>query len=300
MKSNWIKDMLQTLGVELDLGLTKEELKLRKTENMLAKLTKERNALERSFDNLKSFSRINSTLAGLFVVYNFIRFSWVGILVAIGYSVISEGFIKDKLKSMTKRIKAWDGEIGSLQSTVDQLRLGNASDQGSNGTQKAYVDAEIIQEYPNQDEVEPAQAEPKAPPTAQGTIQEARQAFAMLEKLDGIIFALENHDREIGSLFRNTYQSAMKVADFMKQNAADETKLYLFYNHVETLHDWSEGLLELENNDVYDSLLVNVKTNARKALPILQAKIDKEYFKLVNPMIMDLEAEMEVMSKEHI
>ena len=300
MKSNWIKDMLQTLGVELDLGLTKEELKLKKTENMLVKLTKERNALERSFDNLKSFSRINSTLAGLFVVYNFIRFSWVGILVAIGYSVISEGFIKDKLKSMTKRIKVWDGEILSLQATVDQLKLGNA-DQGSNGAQKAYVDAEIIQEYPNQDEAEPAaEAESAATQTAQGTIQEARQAFAMLEKLDGIIFALENHDREIGSLFRNTYQSAMKVADFMKQNAANETKLYLFYNHVETLHDWSEGLLELENNDVYDSLLVNVKTNARKALPILQAKIDKEYFKLVNPMIMDLEAEMEVMSKEHI
>jgi len=86
----------------------------------------------------------------------------------------------------------------------------------------------------------------------------------------------------------------------MGQTMANQTKLYLYYNYVETLFDWASNLLELEKNDVYDSLLVNVKSNAQKALPILQAKIDKEYFKLVNPKIMDLEAEMEVMSKEHI
>lgn len=296
LKSNWIKDMLQTLGLELDLGLNKEDLKLKKTENMLAKITKEKRSMENSYDNLKSFSKVNSTISGLFIFYNIIRFSWIGLIIAIGYNVISETFIKDRLKSMKKRIALWDEEILGLKASIDEMKLTGTTDsygKSSPGPGKPYVDAEIIQEYPNQDTEEPV-----AEPSSQGTIQEAREAYAMLEKLETITASLDQHDHEMGSLFRNTLNSAQKVADFMKQNPANETKLYLFYNHVETLHDWGEGLLELENNEVYDSLLVNVKANARKALPILQAKIDKEYFKLVNPKIMDLEAEMEVMSKE--
>lgn len=300
MKSNWIKDMLQTLGMQLDLGLNKEDLKVKKTENMLAKLTKEKRSLENSYDNLKSFSKINGTIAGLFIVYNVIRFSWIGIMIAIGYSAISDVFIKDRLKSMKKRIQIWDTEILSLQTTLEEMRLSGTTDQSymGEGSAKPYVDAEIIEEYPDTDQVDEEAPQPETP--SHGTIQEAQQAFDMLDQLDGIISSLELHDREIGSLFRNTYQSARKVSNFMGQNPANQTKLYLYYNHVETLYDWAENLLELENNDVYESLLVNVKNNARKALPILQAKIDKEYFKLVNPRIMDLEAEMEVMSKEHI
>lgn len=300
MKSNWIKDMLQTLGMQLDLGLNKEDLKVKKTENMLAKLTKEKRSLENSYDNLKSFSKINGTIAGLFIVYNVIRFSWIGIMIAIGYSAISDVFIKDRLKSMKKRIQIWDTEILSLQTSLEEMRLSGTTDQSykGEGSAKPYVDAEIIEEYPDTDQVDEEAPQPETP--SHGTIQEAQQAFDMLDQLDGIISSLELHDREIGSLFRNTYQSARKVSNFMGQNPANQTKLYLYYNHVETLYDWAENLLELENNDVYESLLVNVKNNARKALPILQAKIDKEYFKLVNPRIMDLEAEMEVMSKEHI
>lgn len=40
MKSNWIKDMLQTLGVELNLGFNKETLQRKKVENKLMKAKK--------------------------------------------------------------------------------------------------------------------------------------------------------------------------------------------------------------------------------------------------------------------
>lgn len=46
MKSNWIKDMLQTLGVELNLGFDKETLQRKKVENKLMKAKKEKRSLE--------------------------------------------------------------------------------------------------------------------------------------------------------------------------------------------------------------------------------------------------------------
>ena len=300
MKSNWIKDMLQTLGVELNLGFDKETLQRKKVENKLMKARKEKRSLESSYSNLKSFSKVNGTIAGLFIFYNIIRWSWIGILIAIGYQVISDVFIKDRLKNMKKQLELADTEILKLEQSLENMYISGDTDPAyqSERSKKTYVDAEIIREYKDEDEIDAEEATPEMP--SQGSIQEAQQAFEMLDQLGDIILDLKSHDPAIGALFDNTYQSARKVADFMGQTMANQTKLYLYYNYVETLFDWASNLLELEENDVYDSLLVNVKSNAQKALPILQAKIDKEYFKLVNPKIMDLEAEMEVMSKEHI
>lgn len=300
MKSNWIKDMLQTLGVELNLGFDKETLQRKKVENKLMKAKKEKRSLESSYTNLKSFSKVNGTIAGLFIFYNMIRWSWIGILIAIGYQVISDVFIKDRLKNMKRQLELADTEILKLEKSLENMYISGDTDPTyqSERSKKPYVDAEIIREYTDEDVADEEEATPEMP--SQGSIQEAQQAFDMLDQLGDIILDLKSHDPAIGALFDNTYQSARKVADFMGQTMANQTKLYLYYNYVETLFDWASNLLELEENDVYDSLLVNVKSNAQKALPILQAKIDKEYFKLVNPKIMDLEAEMEVMSKEHI
>ena len=300
MKSNWIKDMLQTLGVELNLGFDKETLQRKKVENKLMKAKKEKRSLESSYTNLKSFSKVNGTIAGLFIFYNMIRWSWIGILIAIGYQVISDVFIKDRLKNMKRQLELADTEILKLEKSLENMYISGDTDPTyqSERSKKPYVDAEIIREYTDEDVADEEEATPEMP--SQGSIQEAQQAFDMLDQLGDIILDLKSHDPAIGALFDNTYQSARKVADFMSQTMANQTKLYLYYNYVETLFDWASNLLELEENDVYDSLLVNVKSNAQKALPILQAKIDKEYFKLVNPKIMDLEAEMEVMSKEHI
>lgn len=300
MKSNWIKDMLQTLGVELNLGFNKETLQRKKVENKLMKAKKEKRSLESSYTNLKSFSKVNGTIAGLFIFYNMIRWSWIGILIAIGYQVISDVFIKDRLKNMKRQLELADTEILKLEKSLENMYISGDTDPTyqSERSKKPYVDAEIIREYTDEDVADEEEATPEMP--SQGSIQEAQQAFDMLDQLGDIILDLKSHDPAIGALFDNTYQSARKVADFMGQTMANQTKLYLYYNYVETLFDWASNLLELEENDVYDSLLVNVKSNAQKALPILQAKIDKEYFKLVNPKIMDLEAEMEVMSKEHI
>ena len=258
-------------------------------------------------------TKVNDTISGLIIVYNFFRFSPLGIILSISYNVISRAFLSGRVKILKRRIGEWDDQILRLESTIQEQMM-NVAEEGrpssgsaqnnrsSAGTASKYVDAEIIREYPNQDQTKVDKEEfTKAESTAKnhpGTIKEAKDAFEMLDKLEGTIRALEGHDHEIGILFRNAYQSAVKTADFIRENPSAESKMYLYYNHVDTLYDWAENLLELENNDVYESLLVNVKNNARKALPILQGKIDKEYFKLVNPKIMDLEAEMEVMSKE--
>lgn len=322
MKTNWINDMLQTLGINLDLPQTREDAQLRKSQNMLAKLTKEKNAMESSYENMKSLSKVNDTISGLIIVFNFIRFSFTGIFLSIAYNVVSKAFLSGRLNLLKTRIGQWDQQILRLESTIEQqmFHVGNEGSNGSaapggptvvQGTAKKYVDAEIIREYPNQDQpngqetyrktdqaAKSADSAKTPKPGSTGTIKEAQETFRMLDNLAEIISALEGHDHEIGILFRNAYDSAQKVAELIRENPANETRMYLYYNHVDTLFDWAENLLELERNDVYESLLVNVKNNARKALPVLQAKIDKEYFKLVNPKIMDLEAEMEVMSKE--
>lgn len=308
--------MLQTLGINLDLPQTREDAQLRKSQNMLAKLTKEKNSLESSYENLKSLSKVNDTVSGLIIVFNFIRFSFTGVFLSIAYNVVSKAFLSGRLNLLKSRIGQWDQQIMRLESTIEQQMLhvagegttGSASTvgpQAAQGTAKKYVDAEIIREYPNQDQPHGQETYRRTDQTAKtskpgstGTIKEAQEAFKMLDRLEDIITALEGHDHETGILFRNAYASADKAADFIRENPSVESRMYLYYNHVDTLFDWAENLLELERNEVYESLLVNVKNNARKALPVLQAKIDKEYYKLVNPKIMDLEAEMEVMSKE--
>lgn len=297
MNSNWIKDMLQTLGIGIDIPATREDARLKKSKNMLAKLSKEKRSMEESHETLKTLKKVNGVVSGLIIAFNAINFSFFGLFAAIAYNVISNSFLENRLKIVKRRIKEWDQDILGLESTIEEQMAQVASEKNTvNGTR--YVDAEIINEYPNQDTAETGGEEPKEEPARKATVKEAADSYQMLDKLPAIVTELESHDHEVGTLFRNAYQSAEKVAGLLQENPGFEPKMYLYYNNVETLYDWAENLLELEKNDVYESLLVNVKTNARKALPVLQAKIDKEYYKIVNPKIMDLEAEMEVMSKE--
>lgn len=297
MNSNWIKDMLQTLGIGVDKPATPEDARLKKSQNMLAKLSKEKRSMEESHETLKTVKKVNGVISGLIIAFNAIYFSFFGLFAAIAYSVISNSFLENRIKIMKRRIKEWDKDILGLETTIEEQMAQMASEKNTvNGT--PYVDAQIINEFPNQDKVQDAEQEPRGEPVRRATVKEAENSYQMLEKLPEIVSQLESHDHEVGTLFRNAYQSAAKVADLLVENPEFEPKMYLFYNNVERLYDWAENLLELERNNVYESLLVNVKGNARKALPVLQAKIDKEYFKIVNPKIMDLEAEMEVMSKE--
>lgn len=289
--------MLQTLGIGIDIPATREDARLKKSKNMLAKLSKEKRSMEESHETLKTLKKVNGVVSGLIIAFNAINFSFFGLFAAIAYNVISNSFLENRLKIVKRRIKEWDQDILGLESTIEEQMAQVASEKNTvNGTR--YVDAEIINEYPNQDTAETGGEEPKEEPARKATVKEAADSYQMLDKLSGIVIELESHDHEVGTLFRNAYQSAEKVAGLLQENPGFEPKMYLYYNNVETLYDWAENLLELEKNDVYESLLVNVKTNARKALPVLQAKIDKEYYKIVNPKIMDLEAEMEVMSKE--
>jgi len=179
VKSNWIKDMLQTLGVELNLGFDKETLQRKKVENKLMKARKEKRALESSYSNLKSFSKVNGTIAGLFIFYNMIRWSWIGILIAIGYQVISDVFIKDRLKNMKKQLELADTEILKLEQSLENMYISGDTDPAyqSERSKKPYVDAEIIREYKDEDEMDAEEATPEMP--SQGSIQEAQQAFEM-------------------------------------------------------------------------------------------------------------------------
>ncbi len=298
MNSNWIKDMLQTLGIGIDIPATREDARLKKSQNMLAKLSKEKRSMEESKETLKTLKKVNGVVSGLIIAFNAINFSFFGLFAAIAYNVISNSFLENRIKIVKRRIQEWDKDILSLESTIEEQMAQVASEKNSEeGTR--YVDAEIINEYPNQDTQAAGGEDVKEAETMRrATVKEAEDSYRMLDKLPELVSELESHDHEVGILFRNTYQSAAKVAGLLQENPGYEPKMYLYYNNVETLYDWAENLLELEKNDVYESLLVNVKTNARKALPVLQAKIDKEYYKIVNPKIMDLEAEMEVMSKE--
>ena len=298
MNSNWIKDMLQTLGIGSDIPKTPQDARLKKSQSMLTKLSKEKRSMEDSYETLKTVRRVNGVVSGLIIAFNAINFSFFGLFAAIAYNVISSSFIENRIKIMKRRIKEWDKDILSLESTIEDQMAQVASEKNTVGGTR-YVDAEIINEYPNQDRTASNSEEPaEEEPVRKASVQEAADCYEMLDRLPDIVTELEEHDHEVGPLFRNAYESAAKVSNLLKENPGFEPKMYLYYNNVETLYDWAENLLELERTDVYESLLVNVKSNARKALPVLQAKIDKEYFKIVNPKIMDLEAEMEVMSKE--
>lgn len=298
MNSNWIKDMLQTLGIGSDIPKTPQDARLKKSQSMLTKLSKEKRSMEDSYETLKTVRKVNGVVSGLIIAFNAINFSFFGLFAAIAYNVISSSFIENRIKIMKRRIKEWDKDILSLESTIEDQMAQVASEKNTVGGTR-YVDAEIINEYPNQDRTASNSEEPaEEEPVRKASVQEAADCYEMLDRLPDIVTELEEHDHEVGPLFRNAYESAAKVSNLLKENPGFEPKMYLYYNNVETLYDWAENLLELERTDVYESLLVNVKSNARKALPVLQAKIDKEYFKIVNPKIMDLEAEMEVMSKE--
>lgn len=290
--------MLQTLGIGSDIPKTPQDARLKKSQSMLTKLSKEKRSMEDSYETLKTVRRVNGVVSGLIIAFNAINFSFFGLFAAIAYNVISSSFIENRIKIMKRRIKEWDKDILSLESTIEDQMAQVASEKNTVGGTR-YVDAEIINEYPNQDRTASNSEEPaEEEPVRKASVQEAADCYEMLDRLPDIVTELEEHDHEVGPLFRNAYESAAKVSNLLKENPGFEPKMYLYYNNVETLYDWAENLLELERTDVYESLLVNVKSNARKALPVLQAKIDKEYFKIVNPKIMDLEAEMEVMSKE--
>ncbi len=290
--------MLQTLGIGSDIPKTPQDARLKKSQSMLTKLSKEKRSMEDSYETLKTVRKVNGVVSGLIIAFNAINFSFFGLFAAIAYNVISSSFIENRIKIMKRRIKEWDKDILSLESTIEDQMAQVASEKNTVGGTR-YVDAEIINEYPNQDRTASNSEEPaEEEPVRKASVQEAADCYEMLDRLPDIVTELEEHDHEVGPLFRNAYESAAKVSNLLKENPGFEPKMYLYYNNVETLYDWAENLLELERTDVYESLLVNVKSNARKALPVLQAKIDKEYFKIVNPKIMDLEAEMEVMSKE--
>ncbi|PKK39511.1 hypothetical protein ABB02_01225 [Clostridiaceae bacterium JG1575] len=302
MRSNWLQDMLKTLGLGQRVPEETIERRLEKTKYKMTLLKREIRSLEKRLLNLKTLIKINSSVSGLVILFNFIRFSWTGIFLAIGYNVVSNIILNSRKTHLKQSMDHSEEDMKALAESLEEM-LARQVTPTDPVPEDSYVDAEIIEENVAQESVqEPSQKAGSFGNSSDpfGVFNEAQVAYARLEELRPMVREMEQHDREMAVLFQNAWQSAVKVGNYIKDDREKEGRSFRFFNQVETLYEWTQGLLDLERSEVYDSLMVNVKANAQKALPVLQAKIDNEYYKLINPKIMDLEAEMEVMSKENI
>lgn len=282
-------------------NLTKEEreqLKIEERKKEIIQLNRKRYNIKTSMNLFKMMRNIVESVLGLAIFYNFITLHFTAAFICIGGVIVTTqifSFIKrqskDKLTFIDQEIQYLNGEIG-----IEDLNSFNKEKYKDNNSEnlikeKNVYDAEIVED---DEETEVYNATSKY----SEFVPEAQKAFIELEELNNIIYGIASHDNELYILFRNTYNLANKTADLIKVEKLRENRAYKFYNYVDMLFKWAKELNDLYSKDVYESLLTNLKTEAKSALPILQSKINGEYYKLVNPQIMDLESEMNMMSKE--
>lgn len=318
MDFKWLSDMLDSIGVKMGSKYSnKHDPSIREIENEIAqlqyKLDKEELDLmkvKRRSNFLNSLSGI-SFLFGLFILHSF----WGAVIASAIISSIANSEhsrkieLKNSLSSGKARLERKKIQLAELRRT-----LGHNSSQYFENINEEDMTKEYKEVYVNnKDNREDTPAENSPETIAEeaskeeviegadrypGSTIEAIKAYVNLEKISEMLPKLRDHDNITAQYLQDAFDSAMKVAKFIHGDMGKENRGFIFYNQVETLEKWTRGILELESKDVYDSLLVNVKEKVKIAVPKLQEKINKEYYKFVNPDIMDLESEMTVMSKE--
>lgn len=298
MKDNWFRDMVETLiydkisrPVSERYQAGKQSFELRKTQQRLNQAKRERDRYEGKLQRNKMLKHITSSGSVVLILWLVFNFSFLNLFASMAIIGLVDSVSSENKKLLKKRLERTEEEIRQLETRLQALE-GDAP-KVDPYTGKEYVEAQGVEVVEEEEEaqcpIDPDEAE---------RIPEAVKAFRQLEELPDIIKELASHDYETAKLFENSFKSAGKVAQVIQGRKEIENRAYLYYNNVDTLYEWSNNLLDLERKDVYDSLLVNLRAKAQKALPVLQHKFDAEYYRLVNPTIRDLEAEMDVMSKE--
>lgn len=305
MKKSWITDMLNFLGVYYEGKVDNNTVQLRKSEGQLLEVNNKKSEIERSIKSLKSLRNNNFVLSlGLFFLLRVIN-PGITFMVALGYYFISNTVIAGVLTGKKAKVEQYEMQIIALEKEIARLKE-NLDIARSGFDTENFIDAEIINEYPDDDadvtdktatgndtfsDTYKGQSYP-------GSLPEAALAYRKMDEMKEILPVIKEKDYSLYVLFNNAYEAADKVRVFIQNDNSKEGKAYLYYNNVETLHKWADGIRDLYEADVYESLLINIKSQATAALPVLQEKINKDYYKIVYPDIMDIEAEMTVMSKE--
>lgn len=292
MSDNWLKDLLDFVGIDSGTIVRKTDKRAlyeSRIDNLEKKIAKE----NRSSRTLKTMmgSNLAITILGFFIFSHFLPnlafLAWI-------YFIFSGSVFGLGVNNSKERIKEYKREIEKLEKKLKDLNDRpdistspydlEPKDTGTESGDDTFIDAET----------ERAEAIAKY----KNSIREAALTYGRMDMLKDITDEIKNKDQGLGALFDNAYMAALKVRQLIEGDKDKENKAFMFYNHVETLHKWGVGVYNLFDAEVYDSLLTNIRSQAEKAIPVLQEKINAEYYKLVYPSIMDIEAEMEVMSKE--
>lgn len=306
MDFKWLEDMLASIGIKKGDNVTPGHPEYKKIENEIMAIEKENVSIERQLSEIKRRKNLFGSASGiLFMIMFFIFHSlWGAIITSAAVSMISDYMLKDRAAVLKNRLREGNAVLKTKRLKLEELnRMLSSSEKEYSRDFGKYVEADFSEE--NEEEKKHGMGDATASEVKDelrdrypDSTPEARIAYKNLETVSEKLPELEKYDAETAGLFRGVFESAMKTAKFIHGQPEKEGRAYLFYNHVETLEKWCSGILELEEKDVYDSLLVNVKSKAKEALPVLQEKINKEYYRFVNPDIADLESEMTVMSKE--
>lgn len=293
MAGGFIKDIVKEI-IGPTRPLTEQELKIKRIENTQNEIKVLENKIfkeERDIEGIKFASKIMTMIFTFGGIIGLFQGKWILLLSAIFASAFFSEVFKFARKDTEKKIENLKMKVSSLRKILgensENIFNKNMSDEDlKNGP---VIDADIVTET-REEVIESDQY--------LDSIPEAKLAFDRVDDLNTIIFSIGSHDNELYSLFKPAVEAAERTADLIQQDKNREKMAYKYYNYVEILYKWANDLNGLYSKDVYDSLLTNVKQQAKTALPNLQRKINDEYYKLINPTIMDLESEMEMMSNE--
>lgn len=293
MAGGFIKDIVKEI-IGPTRPLTEQELKIKRIENTQNEIKVLENKIfkeERDIEGIKFASKIMTMIFTFGGIIGLFQGKWILLLSAIFASAFFSEVFKFARKDTEKKIENLKMKVSSLRKILgensENIFNKNMSDEDlKNGP---VIDADIVTET-REEVIESDQY--------LDSIPEAKLAFDRVDDLSTIIFSIGSHDNELYSLFKPAVEAAERTADLIQQDKNREKMAYKYYNYVEILYKWANDLNGLYSKDVYDSLLTNVKQQAKTALPNLQRKINDEYYKLINPTIIDLESEMEMMSNE--
>lgn len=298
MKDNWVKDIVETVVLgsvgeraRESYEKNRRQMQIRKRQNEVATLRKEIHGHQDALAFWKGIGKYEGLVQGILFFSMIFDFSLWKFFLLIGFSGVFEA-VKSAGKNYAKRkIRQKEDEISLIEAEIRQSE--SILQDGVVGPSGAYVEANVVESEKEMEEEEVQQTGSRRP-----LIAEAVKGYQQLNEMEDLCIELTNRDHSLGQLFNNAYTSAYKVGELIYEKPDLENRAYRFFANVNTLHGWAEDLVELQKKGVYDTLLVNVRDKATKALPVLQRKFDDEYLRLVSPTLRDLEAEMDVMSKE--
>lgn len=304
MDFNWLTEMLDSIGIKMgSTDQSSSSTDVRQIEREITRINDDIDKDERALSKVNVSRNTLGSLTGVaFLFIFFILHSfWGAVIVAALMGSLTESQegkareLKNSIRRGKARLERKRVELADVRKALEQKETGYFENISEEKIEKDFV----------VEDVDKTKAVPKDVPKEDtgedrypGSTKEAIVAYVNLEKISEMLPELAEHDQSTSKLFQDVFDAAMKTAKLIHGDKDKENRGFIFYNQVETLEKWLRGVLDLEKKEVYDSLLKNVKEKAKLALPKLQEKINKEYFKFINPDIMDLESEMTVMSKE--